>query len=65
MRYICLRCCLSLDQQDSISLLNQRLGGWMSVGYVHVDYYLPEHLGYMLYLIDPNLTRQVKLDYIV
>lgn len=63
--YPCLRSYTDWPTQDQLSLMCQRLGGWMSIRRDCVDYWVPEQYSYMLYLIDANLVVQRGLDYIV
>jgi hypothetical protein len=51
--------------QDPLSIYVQRRAGWMSVGAMYVDYYLPKEYAYMLYLYDSQIERKPNLDYIV
>ncbi len=53
------------NQLDTLGFLVQRLGGWISIGYLYVDFYVPENTSYMLWLVDDQLTRRLDLDYIV
>lgn len=50
--------------QDPLSILVQRLGGWLSIRCDCVDYWVPEDRAYMLFLLDPNLQRKPELDYL-
>lgn len=43
----------------------QRLGGWLSVHYIYVEYWVPEDRAYMLNLFDLELVRLQQSDYIV
>lgn len=61
----CYRCHMPIAEQDPLSIMAQRLGGWLSVSYIWVDYWVPEDRAYLLFLYDPNLERLPKLDYIV
>lgn len=63
--YPCLRSYTDWPVQNQLSLLVQRLGGWMSIRRDCVDYWVPEQYSYLLYLIDANLVVQKGLDYIV
>lgn len=65
MLYTCYRCYAPLDQQDPLSIMVQRLGGWLSVHYIYVEYWVPEDRAYMLNLFDLELVRLQQSDYIV
>ena len=64
MLYTCVRCRSSWAVQDPLSLLVQRMGGWLSIRADSVLYWVPEHTVYLLYVIDPHLERLPRLDYI-
>lgn len=64
MLYTCYRSRLPIHLQDELSLLAQRLGGWLSVEFDSVLYSVPEDRAYMLFLIDPHLERYSKGDWI-
>jgi hypothetical protein len=49
---------------DPLGIFVQRQGGWMSIGPICVDYYIPEDYAYMLYLYDSHIQRQPQLDYL-
>ena len=56
---------MPIKDQDPMSIYVQRKGGWMSVGYDSVDYFLPEQYAGMLYLYDSQIERRAHSDYIV
>ena len=63
--YCAVRSHSHIDQLDQLSLLVQRLGGWFAVRpLLIVDFWVPESRLYLLYLIDPLLERQPRLDYV-
>jgi hypothetical protein len=63
--YHCYRSWLPISKQDELSLLVQRLNGWLSVcSCICVDYYIPSDRAYMLFLLDPNLERKSSNDYV-
>lgn len=64
MLYPCVRSRAAWHIQDPLSLLVQRLGGWLSIRVDSVLYWVPETHTYMLYLLDPQLEREDHLDYI-
>lgn len=64
MLYHCYRSYLPILEQDPLSLLVQRLGGWFTPRQDCVDYFVPESYAYMCYLLDSSLVRQAHLDYI-
>jgi hypothetical protein len=64
MRLQCYRSYMPLTEQDPLSVFVQRVQGWMSVGLYSVDYYVPEHYAYMLYMYDSSIQRLPNLDYI-
>lgn len=64
MLYPCLRSHLPLAEQDPLSLLVQRLGGWMAPSIIWVDYWVPEDRAYLLYTLDPLLEPLPRLDYV-
>lgn len=64
MLMVCLRSFLPIEEQDSISLLVQRLNGWFTVRNNCVDYYIREDYAYMLHLCDSQLSRIPMLDLI-
>jgi hypothetical protein len=53
------------QEQDPLSIFVQAKGGWMSVGPISVDYYIPHDYAYMMYMYDSAIKRLPKLDYIV
>jgi hypothetical protein len=65
MLYTCYRSYMPFKDQDPMSIYVQRKGGWMSVNYDSVDYFLPSDYAVMLYLYDSRIERKPKLDYIV
>ena len=56
---------MPIKDQDPLSIYVQRKGGWMSVNYDSVDYFLPEQYASMLYLYDSSIERRAHSDYIV
>ncbi len=65
MLYPCLVSRATLSDQDTLSLLVQRVGGWLSIlPDLSVRYWVPEDRVYLLYLIDPLLEPLPRLDYI-
>lgn len=65
MRILCYRSRLPIIDQDPLSIYVQCRGGWMSVGRVSVDYYIPEDRAYMLYLYDSLIEPRPQQDYLV
>ena len=61
----CLRSSANMDVQDRLGFLCQRLGGWFSIRGDCVDYFVPESKTYMMYLIDPDISRHWHMDYVV
>ena len=61
---VCYRSRADWSVQDPLSLLVQRLEGWLSVRCDCVDYWVPESRAYLLHFIDPNLERRSDLDHI-
>ena len=61
----CYRSRLPTVEQDELSLYVQRVGGWLSVSYGYVDYYIPEPYAMMAALYDSHIERISRLDYIV
>ncbi len=65
MLYPCLVSRATLSDQDTLSLLVQRVGGWFSVlPDLSVHYWVPEDRAYLLYTIDPLLEPLPRLDYV-
>ena len=62
-RIVCLICYLPISEQDCLYHLVERLNGWIAIKPYCVEYYVPESHSYMLYMIDPDLKRQLCLDY--
>ena len=56
---------LPIVEQDPFSLYVQRVGGWLSVSYGHVDYFIPELYASMVFIYDGHIKRISKLDYVV
>lgn len=54
---------LPIQEQDPLSIYVQRVGGWISIQILSVDYYVPAEYAYMLELYDPNIRRMPQLDY--
>lgn len=54
-----------MAEQDALFNLALRLNGWASILVDSVEYTVPEHRAYLLYLIDPHLVRaNLARDYI-
>ena len=56
---------MPIAEQDPLSILVQRFGGWLSIQYDCVDYYIPEEHAYIVELCDPLIIRKANLDYIM
>ena len=65
MLYKCYRCYAPISKQDPLSIMVQRLGGWLSVHYVYVEYWVPEDSAYLLHLYGLELESIALHDYIV
>jgi len=61
----CYRSYLPIVEQDPLSLYVQRVGGWLSVSYGFVDYFIPELYASMVFIYDGHIKRNSKLDYVV
>ena len=60
---VCYRSRAPWDIQDPLSIMVQRLQGFLAIRFDCVDYFVPQDRAYMLHLYDPNLERKPELDY--
>ena len=66
MLYTCYYTDAHFEDQDSISIQVQRLGGWLAVRLYRTYYWIPEPYRWICHLYgDLHLVRCAKEDYIV
>ena len=61
----CYRASLGTPWDDHCYNLMIKLGGWSTIGIIHIDYYVPEDRSFLLTLSHPKLERRVSQDYIL